>query len=215
MISGFVSRLPSPSKPYGFSINENGWYVSSQTCQETGGHWNPTGESHGPMNATGMDTHAGDLSSLRAGSTGSANYYTFAYKPTLWGENSIIGKSMVVYSEGDDFGRMGTEESRLNGGLDTPIACCHIKLVQITQPSGDGTTTARTTSITTSTTTTTSRGGTTEQAGDLNSRRRLANEDDSSSNPDEVQLTPEEFADIFGFLPDADGDDGDLIFGQD
>lgn len=153
-MSGFVSRLPRPNSVYGFSINENGWYVSSERCEDTGAHWNPTGENHGPMNGVGVDVHAGDIASIRGGSTGMANYFAMAYKPTLWGENSIIGKSMVVYDEVDDFGRGGTAESAENGGMVTPIACCHIKLATIVRPTA-GTRTARTS------TTTTRRGGTT------------------------------------------------------
>lgn len=30
---------------------------------------------------------------------------------------------------------------------------------------------------------------------------------------DEVQMTPEEFEEVFGFMPDVYGDDGDLFFG--
>lgn len=193
-MTGFVSRLPTPNTSYGFTINENGWYVSSERCEETGGHWNPTGENHGPMNGVGVDVHAGDIASIRASSYGTANYYAMAYKPTLWGENSIIGRSMNVYAEMDDFGRAGTEMSRENGGLVTPIACCHIKLVTLIKPKYRERT----------------RSGDTERADSLESRRKLEDEDG-----DEVKMTPEEFAEVFGFMPDVDGDDGDLFFGQD
>jgi len=131
-----------------------------------------------------------------------------AYKPTLFGENSVIGKSMAVYAQSDDYGRGNTESSEASGSLETPIACCHIKMVQIVRPTA-GTTEARTSN----TTTTRTRGGDVEKAEDLGGARRLSEIQQETGDADAVSMTPEEFAEVFGFLPDVDGDDGDLFFG--
>ena len=62
-ITGFMRNMPKPDWDYGVSINENGWYTDSKTCEQTGGVFNPTGAET-----------IGDLTPVRSDATGEADY---------------------------------------------------------------------------------------------------------------------------------------------
>ncbi len=116
-ISGFTRNMPKPNWNYGVSINENGWYTDSKNCQETGSHFNPTkATTHDVMDGNG---HVGDLSPMTSDAFGKVEYEIEAQKATLWGTQSIIGRSMAVYDTTDYTNQIG---------------CCHIKLVRIAIP---------------------------------------------------------------------------------
>lgn len=61
-----------------------------------------------------------------ADASGYASYSTIASKPTMFGSQTIIGRSMVAHEEPDDFGLANTRLSATNGSMGREIACCTI-----------------------------------------------------------------------------------------
>lgn len=55
----------------------------------------------------------------------------------MWGTNSIIGRSMVLYEDPDDFGLAGTDYSVLKGSMGCEIACCNIREFFIKEQPGE------------------------------------------------------------------------------
>ena len=107
-----------------FTINENAW--DGMSCDSAGGHWNPTAEAHGVMNS--YPSHAGDLLPFIVSSSGPISYYSAsADKPTLYGTDSIIGKSMTIHELPGDFYATSEEPNENNGNCGRPLACCNIR----------------------------------------------------------------------------------------
>jgi Cu-Zn family superoxide dismutase len=84
---------------HGFHIHEKG-DCSSGDGKSAGGHFNPAGAPHaGPDAAT---RHAGDLGNLEANEEGIARYDGMDFVIRLSGEQSILGKGVIVHAEEDD-----------------------------------------------------------------------------------------------------------------
>lgn len=127
-ISGYMRQLPSPSSAHGFSINWSRF--SGDDCKSTEGHFNPTGEAHGPQDFT--PSHVGNLWPIFDNGVGQAWYYTMAARPTLfWGANNVSNRSMVVHEKMDDFGFGPNDQSRIDGNMGREIACCNIRPFRI------------------------------------------------------------------------------------
>ena len=60
----------------------------------TGSHYNPAGRNHG--GPSDQERHAGDLGNIEADATGMATIDIIDDQIPLCGENSIIGRSVVV-----------------------------------------------------------------------------------------------------------------------
>jgi len=83
---------------HGFHIHEKG-DCSAADAASAGGHFNPTHQHHGgPMTA---EHHTGDLGNIEADASGKA-HLDWKGKMNLSGEDSIIGKSVVVHEKEDD-----------------------------------------------------------------------------------------------------------------
>lgn len=127
-ISGWMRQLPAPSSAHGFSINWSRFV--GDDCRSTEGHFNPTGEQHGPQDFS--PSHVGDLWPIFDDGAGNAWYYTMAMRPTLfWGSNNVSNRSMVVYENPDDFGFGGNQQSWWDGNVGREIACCNIRPFRI------------------------------------------------------------------------------------
>jgi superoxide dismutase, Cu-Zn family len=99
---------------HGFHIHENG-DCTAPDGSSAGGHLNPGKMQHnGPPD---MMRHAGDLGNLEANAAGKAHYEYVDLMISLDGNNSIIGKSVIVHEKPDDFVTQPTGNS---GGR---IAC--------------------------------------------------------------------------------------------
>jgi Cu-Zn family superoxide dismutase len=88
----------TPGK-HGFHIHEFG-DCSSPDGKAAGGHFNPTNNPH-----AGHDTekrHAGDLGNIEADSAGQAHLELTDKMMTMSGENSIIGRGVIVHEKPDD-----------------------------------------------------------------------------------------------------------------
>ena len=106
---------------YGFHIHEYG-DVSFQ-CKSLGLHWNPDEEKHGSRFYNGINRHAGDL--INNICSNSFGYFKFVFTDgliTLYGDNSIVGRSVVLHENKDDLG-LGGLESKKTGNAGSRIAC--------------------------------------------------------------------------------------------
>ena len=114
MIEAEVFGLPDagrldPPIFYAFHIHETG--DCSDSFEHTGGHYNPKNRKH-PM-------HAGDLPPLLAGD---GYAWLSFYNPALE-LHDIIGRSVVLHREADDF------TTQPSGNSGKKIACGVIKLI--------------------------------------------------------------------------------------
>ena len=85
---------------HGFHIHEHG-DCSSPDASSAGGHFNPSHAKHGAPD--GKERHAGDLGNIVADKSGVAHYSRIDKMIRLDGPDSIIGKSVIVHVNPDDF----------------------------------------------------------------------------------------------------------------
>ena len=103
---------------HGFHIHENG-DCSAPDASSAGGHFNPLQTQHGK--AGEGDHHAGDLPSLEADGEGSARINAVLNGITLTGDHSIVGRSLIVHADPDDF----TTQPTGNAGARVACAVIH------------------------------------------------------------------------------------------
>ena len=105
---------------HGFHIHEKG-DCSAPDASSAGGHFNPHKVEHGSPGTAGK--HSGDLGNLLADQTGTALYKAELGGITLGtGDDSIIGRALVVHAETDDL------YSQPSGNSGPRIACGLISL---------------------------------------------------------------------------------------
>jgi Cu-Zn family superoxide dismutase len=85
---------------HGFHVHEFGdCSMADGKC--AGGHFNPTTQPHaGPDDAK---RHVGDLGNVKADASGKATYKRVDKMISLNGANSVIGRSVIVHADPDDF----------------------------------------------------------------------------------------------------------------
>jgi len=107
-----------PGQQHGFHIHEAG-DCSSGDGMSTKGHFNPTGQPHGP--ASGAH-HAGDLPALQADKGGRARLDAeVAGISVAPGPTSIGGRGLIVHADPDDY------QTQPTGNAGARIACGVIK----------------------------------------------------------------------------------------
>lgn len=104
---------------HGFHVHENG-DCSAPDASSAGGHFNPTGDPHAGPDAEAR--HVGDLGNIEASDTQTAQMERVDKHLTFDGENSIIGKAVVVHAGEDDL------SSQPSGDAGGRIACGVIEL---------------------------------------------------------------------------------------
>ncbi|MET3390438.1 Cu-Zn family superoxide dismutase [Variovorax sp. 1140] len=116
-VAGEVRGLV-PGSEHGFHIHEKG--DCGDNGNASGGHFNPTGGTHGKFGAPG--SHAGELPSLRADSSGVARFSLEDHSISLTpgAANSVIGRALVVHRDPDDF------TTQPSGNSGPRIACAVI-----------------------------------------------------------------------------------------
>jgi len=72
----------------------------------------------------------GDLGNISADYQGTGYLCIKTPKITLFGENSVVGRSVVVHSNEDDEGRGNNDESSKTGNSGARVACGVIGLAQ-------------------------------------------------------------------------------------
>ena len=111
-IVAIVNNL-SPG-PHGFHIHEFG-DCSSPDGMSAGGHFNPKKTQHGAPDA--LERHAGDLGNIVADDNGIGHYERIDSIIQLNGPDTIIGRSIVIHANADDF------KSQPAGNAGGRIAC--------------------------------------------------------------------------------------------
>jgi len=116
-INGEITGLKAGS--HGFHIHQYG--DSTNGCISAGPHFNPFNKTHG-----GPDDevkHVGDLGNVEAGNDGVAKFEITSKVIQLTGQNSVVGRSMVVHEKKDDLGKGNDEESKKTGNAGARLAC--------------------------------------------------------------------------------------------
>ncbi len=113
-LSGF-----KPDSLHGMHIHERG-DCSARDASSAGDHFNPTGSAHGAPESA--QHHAGDLGNVEANHAGQV-YEIFEVPDGAFGtgEDSIIGRGLIVHAERDDFSSQpaGNAGARLACGMIT------------------------------------------------------------------------------------------------
>ena len=99
---------------HGFHVHEHG-DCSAHDASSAGGHFNPTGTKHGGPGT--VERHVGDMGNLEANEQGYAHYDRIDDLIQLDGENSIIGRSVVIHADEDDL------TSQPTGNSGARVAC--------------------------------------------------------------------------------------------
>lgn len=111
-----------PNGTHAIHLHEIG-DCSSEDGMSTKGHWNPTEDRHGKWEDS-EGYHRGDIGNLEADENGKA---TLSFESEEWcidcddEEKNIIGKSIIVHADADDF------ESQPTGDAGDRISCGEIK----------------------------------------------------------------------------------------
>ncbi len=126
-IQGTFTGLGSNSK-HGFHIHQ--WGNLTKGCLTAGPHFNPLNKNHGGPNDE--ERHIGDLGNIQSDVNGNATYELVDSKITLFGVNSIIGRSLVIHKNEDDLGKGGYDDSLTTGHSGARIACGVIGLTEFT-----------------------------------------------------------------------------------
>uniref|UniRef100_A0A915CXE9 Superoxide dismutase [Cu-Zn] n=2 Tax=Ditylenchus dipsaci TaxID=166011 RepID=A0A915CXE9_9BILA len=117
VIKGQITGL----KPglHGFHVHQYG--DSTNGCVSAGPHFNPYSKTHGgPQDEI---RHVGDLGNLTAGNDGIAKFEITDKLIQLYGQNSVVGRSLVVHANEDDLGKGNDEESLKTGNAGARLAC--------------------------------------------------------------------------------------------
>jgi Cu-Zn family superoxide dismutase len=116
VIIGFVRGLPAG--PHGFHIHEVG-VCEPPSFVGTGGHFNPSGKSHGLQNPNGPQL--GDLPDLTVGTDGTAAINTLARGVALRdGPSALVnarGSALVIHAGPDD------QQTQPDGNSGPIVAC--------------------------------------------------------------------------------------------
>lgn len=104
----------TPGK-HGFHIHEFG-DCSATDASSAGSHFNPMKKPHGAPDAA--ERHAGDLGNLEADSAGKAHLELKDSMLKLSGENSILGRGVIVHEKVDDWSQpVGNAGGRVACGV--------------------------------------------------------------------------------------------------
>lgn len=123
-ITGEFTGLP-PGE-HGFHVHEFG--DLSNGCTSAGLHFNPHNKNHGSPNDD--DRHVGDLGNIVADASGNAKIDITDNLMSLMGENSVVGRAIVVHERRDDLGRgLPAPESKIHGNSGGRMACGIIGVV--------------------------------------------------------------------------------------
>lgn len=102
---------------HGLHIHECG--DISRGAASLGAHYNPRHTRHGSPANGSDDRHAGDLGNIEADANGRAK---FQFVDRVVGVGEIIGRSVVVTENADDFGVGTTDKSSIDGNSGERLA---------------------------------------------------------------------------------------------
>lgn len=104
---------------HGFHVHEFG--DNTNGCVSAGAHFNPKNKDHGGPDASVR--HVGDLGNVVANDNGVAVVDKIDKLISLSGCNNVIGRTLVVHADPDDFGLGGHELSLTTGNAGARVAC--------------------------------------------------------------------------------------------
>ncbi|KYR02418.1 superoxide dismutase [Tieghemostelium lacteum] len=104
---------------HGFHVHQFG--DTTNGCLSAGPHFNPFGKTHG--SPTDENRHVGDLGNIIATKEGNAKGVITDKLVTLFGEHTIVGRTMIVHAGTDDLGKGGNEESLKTGNAGARLSC--------------------------------------------------------------------------------------------
>ncbi|KAK5584374.1 hypothetical protein RB653_005985 [Dictyostelium firmibasis] len=117
-INGSISGLGGGS--HGFHIHEFG--DTSNGCISAGAHYNPFHVEHGGPKSD--IRHVGDLGNIvSCSSNGVANVTINDHVISLFGEYSILGRTLVIHADPDDLGAGNSPLSKTTGNSGARVAC--------------------------------------------------------------------------------------------
>lgn len=108
-----------PNALRGFHIHQFG--DNTNGCTSAGPHFNPFGKTHGAPDVE--ERHVGDLGNVTTDAHGVAKGSKKDSFIKLLGENSIVGRTVVVHAGTDDLGKGGNDESAKTGNAGGRNAC--------------------------------------------------------------------------------------------
>lgn len=114
-------KLRVEAKVAGLTPGEHGFHVheagdcSASDASSAKGHFNPAGKTHGYHG--GSERHGGDLPNLLANAQGEATYSTEVSGLSLSGATGVVGRSVVVHADPDDY------KSQPAGNSGKRVAC--------------------------------------------------------------------------------------------
>lgn len=116
-----------PKSTRAIHIHEYGDFTEG--CKTAGPHYNPHNQTHGTIFVEGMPRHVGDLiNNITSDEKGEVFVEYQDDLVNLFGEESVIGRSIVIHKKPDDFGLGGNEESLITGNAGDRMACSVIGL---------------------------------------------------------------------------------------
>ena len=100
---------------------------TSDGCKSLGGHYNPLNNTHGSFSLPEHPRHAGDLiNNFKTDKNGSFHFQYEDETITLFSEDTILGRSVVIHKDSDDLG-LGVgnkrKESLISGNAGKRIVC--------------------------------------------------------------------------------------------
>ncbi|KAG8525812.1 uncharacterized protein KY384_000572 [Bacidia gigantensis] len=104
-----------------FGDNTNG-------CTSAGPHFNPFSKEHGAPDDSVR--HVGDLGNFETDAQGNAKGTVTDSQVKLYGNNSVLGRTIVVHAGTDDLGKGGHEHSKTTGNAGGRPACGVIGISQ-------------------------------------------------------------------------------------
>ncbi len=119
--------------PHGFHAHEIG-DCSAPDASSAGDHFNPGGTEHGAPDAAEGERHVGDFGNIEADDAGSATYDRLDTVISFEGQNSIVGKAVIVHEGEDDL------ETQPTGDAGGRLACGVVEFADGTGGTGQQTT---------------------------------------------------------------------------
>lgn len=110
---------------HGFHVHEFG--DMSGGCESMGGHYNPRKAPHGYGWSAPSARHIGDLGNVRQKpNSGKVETRLVDYLASLVGQESIMGRGIVLHASEDDLGMKKDVGSKKTGNAGPRLACCVI-----------------------------------------------------------------------------------------
>ena len=104
----------NPNSSHGIHIHQYG--DLTQGCATSGPRFEP-------LNQNEEEKHIGDLGRVKTNERGNGYLATEDYFYSLYGDNSILGRSVVVHGTEDDLGQAQSEENQKSLNLKGQLAC--------------------------------------------------------------------------------------------